>query len=442
MRKPNIILVLFLVLMSGLSTFCEELQVKFLAQGQAGGWNHNMNCGQTTLVMAVHYFLGGSPTAQEVLEINQTLGKNATGGSGSSFSELVQIASSKYGISAQASKTSDIIQVIKSEIDQDRPVILAVKARYLSSRKYSYAGSHFILAVGYDDNHIIANEPGSSSGDHFAYTNKEIVAACNAEGSQVILFDAQVSGFAINVVRSSTIALASDKARCRSVVGIDPLGYWETFLTEDDFCGTRYKNLVAFGSIRENPNSSQCQIFLFNLDSGMIRKLSDGKRSDKSPWFSTDGKMIVYSSAKECSIDAKLFLMDIGGKMRTQITSENGYEPCWRGNNVVYRHQRQNGDGEIYLLDINSKKTRCLARDLSKDLYNPQLTLDGQTVIFASDTDIYSMDIDGKNRKTIQKGQWNSIGLAVLGDKVLYYFAGHDGYYTCDLDGGNLQKIK
>ncbi|RMF82220.1 MAG: hypothetical protein D6737_02735 [Chloroflexi bacterium] len=51
------------------------------------------------------------------------------------------------------------IETIKREIDAGRPVLCLINYKYLTKRQSDFDGGHFVLAVGYNDQEIILNDP-------------------------------------------------------------------------------------------------------------------------------------------------------------------------------------------------------------------------------------------------------------------------------------------
>lgn len=190
-RLTSLVVLLIFILLVFCPAYCKELSIKFIAQGKAGGWPGNMNCGQACLVMAKSYFFGEDPSVEDILNINQYLGKNEKGGKGSSSSELVRSAENLFDLRARRSKSN--WESIKEEIDQGRPVIVAVTAKFLKSRKYQYPGAHFVLATGYTDTHVIVNDPGTHQGVNFQYSLQEFRQASKAQDNEVVFFDIAVT---------------------------------------------------------------------------------------------------------------------------------------------------------------------------------------------------------------------------------------------------------
>jgi hypothetical protein len=162
---------LFHILTSGI------LNVPFKAQVPPGNWNYTRNCGQASCLMVFCYYSGTTPTAQGIKDIDDWLYQrfgdpiNNYNGSYTTTLKLVTLAR-EYGCFVGSHVNSGWeIKQLREEIDAGYPVIVAVEARYLSNRGYIWAGGHFVVAKGYDNAHIICNDPGTSQGNSKYYIN-------------------------------------------------------------------------------------------------------------------------------------------------------------------------------------------------------------------------------------------------------------------------------
>lgn len=182
----KIIFVFFFILITYTLSFSAEkcLDVKFIPQCPPGQWTHSMNCGPTSLVMIASYFKKFSPTSEETLKINNYLKIDENGSNGTSDTDLIDAALNVYNLKIESLKAN--IDAIKKEIDYGKPVIVALTSGYLSNRTYNYAGAHFIVIIGYNDNFIIANDPGTTYGQKVKYKLDEFEQAFSDQNNLII----------------------------------------------------------------------------------------------------------------------------------------------------------------------------------------------------------------------------------------------------------------
>lgn len=145
------------------------------------------SCGPASLSMCCCYVLGRTPVPQDIINVWAYLGRDTCGNdsSGTSFSELVSAGKSVFGLSKISTGTFTL-QQLKNEIAAGRPVLVHVQAGYLSNRGYSYTGGHYIVAIGYDANNIICNDPGTYAGAQKYYSNSDMTSAMAAKSNGVI----------------------------------------------------------------------------------------------------------------------------------------------------------------------------------------------------------------------------------------------------------------
>jgi len=183
--KKIIFVFFFIIIICTLSFSSEKcLDVQFIPQCPPGQWIHSMNCGPTSLAILASYFKKFTPTPKETLKINNYLKINENGSNGTSDTDLINAALNIYNLKLESQKAD--IDIIKNEINHNKPVIVALTSGYLSNRTYNYAGAHFIVIIGYDDNSIIANDPGTNYGQKVKYKLSEFELAFSSQNYLMI----------------------------------------------------------------------------------------------------------------------------------------------------------------------------------------------------------------------------------------------------------------
>ena len=174
------------------------IQVLFKAQCPPGTWAATKNCGQTSSLMVFCYYAGTTPTEQGIKNIDNWLyqkygSSQAVNGYNGAYTTttILETLAKQYGGYPNSYKaTGWTINRIKQEINAGHPVIVAVTAKYLPNRGYSWAGGHFVVVKGYTATHLIVNDPGTSSGNSKAYLNSDFQTAMGS-GSVVVVIPNQ-----------------------------------------------------------------------------------------------------------------------------------------------------------------------------------------------------------------------------------------------------------
>lgn len=189
----TLVLAASVVLMTvGVGT-ADVIDVPFKAQVPPGTWSESKNCGQASSLMVFSYYNGNIPTEQGIKDIDDWLyGKYGDpvdnyNGSYTTTTKLEKLAQEYAGFPDSYKASGWTLNRLKQEIDAGNPVVVAVVANHLSNRNYDWSGGHFVVANGYNDTHIICNDPGTSNGNSKYYLNNEFLAAMNAESGSVVV---------------------------------------------------------------------------------------------------------------------------------------------------------------------------------------------------------------------------------------------------------------
>jgi hypothetical protein len=146
------------------------------------------SCGPTSLSMCAAYVLGRAPEVSDIKKVwsfiyghSSSYDYNYECGNDSNGTSLTQLRNAARGWPFSLSNVSYVsitsLQTIRNELDAGRPVVVHVVCSHLSNRGYTYKGGHYVAAIGYDDDHIICNDPATSYGQPKYYSNDEMLAA-------------------------------------------------------------------------------------------------------------------------------------------------------------------------------------------------------------------------------------------------------------------------
>jgi hypothetical protein len=142
---------------------------------------HSADCGPTSLAMVLNYY-GTKITPDGVYRFLPPKTKKQF----TSIGELMQ-ASRSNGLPNEYKKhgsKEEALATLRASLDEGRPLICLVKYEpWRKKTKNDFKWGHFVVATGYDENHILMNDPlfglwvkPESVGDHYQMTVDEFCA--------------------------------------------------------------------------------------------------------------------------------------------------------------------------------------------------------------------------------------------------------------------------
>jgi len=254
-RLIVLVLVSILVVFSAMPASADViLGVPFLYQFWNSGTCGSTSCGPASLSMCCRYIYGiceanGTPTPQDMINIWSYLGGSLDGNDagGTSLGQLTSAAHGVFNISF-AYQTTSTLAAVKSEIAAGRPVLVHVWAGYLSNRGYPYTGGHYIAAVGYNDNYLICDDPGTYLGEHKYYSNTDMINAMNAVGCGVI------KGFYNPVQSPPSRPYPGDYTHIQYTSHVEGIG-WQSWAQDGALSGTEWQQKRVEGICIYSPNT-------------------------------------------------------------------------------------------------------------------------------------------------------------------------------------------
>lgn len=142
-------------------------------------------CGPASLTMCACYALGREPQSSDIVAVLAHLDHRLDGtGGGTRWVELLDAGENVFGLRGL---TKDIwgIDEIRAEITAGRPMIIGLHSCILTNRGYAFSGGHYVAAVGFDDNHIICNDPMTRLNGPIYYKVSQMQEAMNAIGENI-----------------------------------------------------------------------------------------------------------------------------------------------------------------------------------------------------------------------------------------------------------------
>lgn len=169
-----------------------KLKVPFTSQAPFAIWDddHNNACEEAAILMVQYFYsksqnnsesvsLTPETADREILRMIEYQKKNWKGHYDLESKEVAKLAEEFYGYKNAKVKYNISLEDIKREIVAGHPVILPCAGRELGNPYYRRPGPlyHMLVAIGYQKDEIIVNDPGTKRGKDFRYKNKILLDA-------------------------------------------------------------------------------------------------------------------------------------------------------------------------------------------------------------------------------------------------------------------------
>lgn len=166
--------------------------------------------------------------------------------------------------------------------------------------------------------------------------------------------------------------------------------------------------------------------------------------------LSPDGRTIAVAAAKRDV--ANIYLTKLNGKVIKKITSSGmntdpDFSPT--GNSIIFV-SNADGDDELYIYDIKSKKVKQITDNTAQD-FSPAFSPDGKEVVFVSNMDdpykweIYKVNIENKKTKRLTKNNyWDGFPKFSSDGKSIVFSSkrnGSENIYIMKKNGGREKVL-
>jgi len=212
------------------------------------------------------------------------------------------------------------------------------------------------------------------------------------------------------------------------------------------------------GLLFTSPFSGNWQVYLRDISTKKLKRLTFHEGTDETPVCSPDGTKFIFESDRNGNTDVWIMNMDGSGEER--LTNQYGREihPTWHpnGKEILFNSNSEDSLGfAIYKMNLATRKTERLTPPAEFNTY-AQWSPDGTTILFVKwikhkssgewGRDICIMDQRGKliRNLTNNPGYMNGWpSWAPDGRSVVFSSKPKEKFqiYSIDIEGTNLQQI-
>ncbi len=194
-------------------------------------------------------------------------------------------------------------------------------------------------------------------------------------------------------------------------------------------------------------------IYTISVETGQKTQLTNNISADSQPTWSPNGQYIAFESDRNGDYDIYIIRPDGTGLKRLTKSPLREMTPAWSpdGKKIVYEVDI-NGNWQLFTLDLKSGKTEQLT-DTAKDHLAACWSLDGEEIFYSSshrgahqtDVEIQAIHLSKKKNRAITHQSGVSSNISIAEDISTMVFNTHrDGnweIYSMELNGENLKRL-
>jgi dipeptidyl aminopeptidase/acylaminoacyl peptidase len=191
--------------------------------------------------------------------------------------------------------------------------------------------------------------------------------------------------------------------------------------------------------MKDKGGNENSQIYLFDLESGRSRMLTDGESRNGPVTWDHQGRMMAFASTKRNGRDTDVYIQDLSQQnSQAQIVVQEGgswspLEFSWDGNFLLVARAVSANENYLYLYDMKTKKLDQLFPGMKMAFGTAAFAKDNQNIFLSNDSQgefktLYIYNIAKKNAKPITADiKWNVDATRVSPDGKTLVFETNEG---------------
>lgn len=222
-------------------------------------------------------------------------------------------------------------------------------------------------------------------------------------------------------------------------------------LTIKNLADSNFQGCIAFTSNRTN----DFEIYKFSANNGNIERLTHTDGLDITPRWSSKGDKIAFASNRDADHGYQIYIMDADGANQhrigaTQPGDNTHPDLSPDGQRIVFQSKRDTNANQmddnidIFIMDIDGDNVEQLTHNISDDT-NPVWSPDGKKIAFLSERsgqdEVYFMSPEGDDIEQVTQLDVLKSGLQWSPDGQTLLFEGNGDLYTLDIASRQIAPI-
>lgn len=221
-------------------------------------------------------------------------------------------------------------------------------------------------------------------------------------------------------------------------------------------------SFTAMSDYDEKTDEYRTGVFIFDLKSSRLKKISGNANHAFFSAWSPDGKRIFFGADTDEEKESNIFSVKKDGSDLIQLTRDSGKNTAPSlspdGKKIAFMSARNGEKYQIYIMNSDGSNLKKMTTDPNISFCNPVWSKDGKRIVYYSDKgdrkdQIWIMNADGSDQKLLTNNTGHNIFPSFSPDGKRIIFSRRDDkdadqsyvdasfLFTINADGSNLEKL-